>query len=197
MATGYTSKIKDGISFKEFLLNCAKAFGACITMRDDPMDAPIPDEFQISDYHIKRLAEIQSEFESINLITIDEAVIKAKEEYEQKKKYNEQQIKESNELRLKYNDILIKVKNWRPPTSDHFELKNFMIQQITSSIDFDCGTTYYEKPIELLTGEQWLSNKKQSLLNDIEYHTKEHQKEIDRVMQRNQWIKQLRDSIKE
>lgn len=197
MATGYTSKIKDGISFKEFLLGCAKAFGACIEMRDDPMDTPIPDEFKISDYHIKRLTEIQSEFEFINRMTIDEAAIKAKEEYEQKRKYNEQQIKERDGLRLKYNDMLIKVKNWQPPTSDHFGLKDFMIQQITSSMDFDCGTTYYEKPIELLTGEQWLLNKKQSLFNDIDYHTKEHQKEVDRVAQRNQWIKQLRESIKE
>jgi hypothetical protein len=35
MPTGYTDKIKDGISFEEFVLSCARQFGACISMRDD------------------------------------------------------------------------------------------------------------------------------------------------------------------
>lgn len=33
MATGYTSKINEGISFKEFALDCARAFGAKVDIR--------------------------------------------------------------------------------------------------------------------------------------------------------------------
>ena len=36
MPTGYTDKIKDGITFKEYAMGCARAFGALITMRDNP-----------------------------------------------------------------------------------------------------------------------------------------------------------------
>ena len=56
MPTGYTSKIADGIGFKDFALSCARAFGACIEMRDDPSDKPIPNEFKPNDYHKKRMA---------------------------------------------------------------------------------------------------------------------------------------------
>lgn len=45
MPTGYTAAIKYGITFKEFALDCARNFGACISMRDEPRETPIPDEF--------------------------------------------------------------------------------------------------------------------------------------------------------
>ena len=37
MATGYTMDIYDGknVSFEDFCLSCARAFGACILQRDD------------------------------------------------------------------------------------------------------------------------------------------------------------------
>ena len=34
MPTGYTYKIGEGASFKEFVMACARAFGACVEMRD-------------------------------------------------------------------------------------------------------------------------------------------------------------------
>ena len=77
----------------------------------------------------------------------------------------------------------------------HRVLKDFMVQQIEESIRFDCSTEYYKKPTELLTGNQWLLEKKQQLLKDINYHTSEHQEEVERVRQRNEWIKQLRNSL--
>lgn len=35
MPTGYTSSIKDGISFENFVLKCARNFGACIAWRKE------------------------------------------------------------------------------------------------------------------------------------------------------------------
>lgn len=195
MPTGYTANIKDGITFKQFIMNCARAFGACVTMRDDPQDTPIPEEFKPSDYHIKKLIELQAENKAINAMSIKEATAKAKIEYDEKVVYNEQGIKESNDLRQKYWEMLSKVTNWQPPTDDHKELKDFMVQQITESIAFDCGTEYYKKPVEILTGEQWLSKKKQSLLKDIAYYTQQRQEEVERTQKRNEWIKQLRNSV--
>lgn len=63
MPTGYTHGVQDGTvtEFRDFALICARAFGATILMRDDPMDAPIPDEFQSSTYHLDRLKELEIE----------------------------------------------------------------------------------------------------------------------------------------
>lgn len=195
MPTGYTANIKDGITFEKFIMRCARAFGALTTMRDDPSDAEIPEEFKPSDYHSKKLVELQTELEAIKGMSIEEATAKAKAEHNEKIDYNEKAIKEHNELRQKYGDILASAKKWQPPTPDHQGLKDFMIQQLTQSINFDCNTDYYKKPVELLTGEQWLSKKKQSLLKDIDYHMYSNQEEIERVRERNEWVKQLRNSI--
>ena len=44
MPTGYTYDLYDGkdIEFPDFVMKCARAFGALIEIRDDPMDAAIP-----------------------------------------------------------------------------------------------------------------------------------------------------------
>ncbi len=195
MPTGYTSSIKDGITFERFILNCARAFGATITMRDKPANAEIPDEFKPTDYHTKELAELQVELENVKAMTVEAAIIRVKAEYAEKIAYYEQQIKECNDLKQKYSDMLIEAKKWEPPSADHQGLKDFMIQQISSSIDFDCSTEYYEKPIDPQTGEQWLLKKTQQLLKDIAYHKKEHQAEVERVNWRNKWVKELRGSL--
>lgn len=52
MPTGYTAGVKDGTvtDFKAFVMQCARAFGALIDMRDDPSDVPIPKSFAPSSY---------------------------------------------------------------------------------------------------------------------------------------------------
>ena len=49
MPTGYTSKIyegKENVTGKSFIMDCARGFGACISMRDESSDTPIPEEFK-------------------------------------------------------------------------------------------------------------------------------------------------------
>lgn len=195
MPTGYTNDIKDGITFEKFILDCARAFGATVTMRDDSKDKPIPDEFEPSDYHLKELSKLKVELENVQNMSVEQAISEGKAEYHKEREYNEQKVKELDELRSKYNSMLLKAEKWKPPTLDHYGLKNFMVKQITESIDFDCNTDYHKKPISLTVGKAWLSNKKQKLLKDIDYHTKQNQEEVERVKGRNKWVKQLRDSI--
>lgn len=41
MPTGCTAKLhEDDQSFRDFALTCARAFGATIAMREEPLDAP-------------------------------------------------------------------------------------------------------------------------------------------------------------
>lgn len=94
--------------------------------------------------------------------------------------------------------MLSNVNNWQPPTKDHEELKRFMIDQLEQSIKFDDMSRYYmDNPAILLTGQSWILKKKQECLMDIAYHTKERTEEISRTLERNKWIKDLRDSLKD
>jgi hypothetical protein len=199
MPTGYTADIKNGITFEKFVMNCARAFGACLPMRDDPQGTTIPDKFEPSDYHPERLKEIHSELNKIDEITEKEAETFAQQEYENEIERCRKYIEEYNKLEDQYRTMLSKVKAWQPPTEDHIELKKFMIEQINSSIKFDCSTKYYIKKLEEikpLTGIKWLDKERKILLKDLDYHSREWTKEKERINGRNEWVKQLRESLK-
>lgn len=66
MPTGYTSYIGQGCDFKTFAMKCARAFGACIDMRDSSLDAQIPDSFEPSRYHLKEKRAAERKFKKIS-----------------------------------------------------------------------------------------------------------------------------------
>ena len=197
MPTGYTDKIKDGISFNEFIMNCARAFGALVTIRDS-MGVPIPQKFEPSDYHKKEAKKYEGELKRLKELSLKEAEIESKKEFEEEKTTVENLMKESEELELKYRDMLLKANEWIPPSLDHGGLKKFMIRQIEDSIKFDCGSDYWKNNYpKLSTPEDWLRNKKIKAERDILYHQKHDFEERERTDGRNLWLTRLRDSLKE
>jgi hypothetical protein len=64
---------RDGISFKTYALNCARAFGACVTLRDEPGGGEnIPDEFTPSDYNAKAAQKARDELAALLNLTPDQ-----------------------------------------------------------------------------------------------------------------------------
>lgn len=195
MPTGYTSDIKQGITFERYAMGCARAFGALIDMRDDPSDAPIPAELAPSNYHEQKMFEAKRDLDMLNQLSIEDANSSAVEEWNEAEKRRIEYLAE-NELQLeKYNEMLEHVNAWTAPTKDHKGLHDFMREQIESSIKYDCGGDYYARPAEKITGEQWLEQKKEKAKHDIEYHDAENKKEIQRTNERNSWLKSLRESL--
>lgn len=195
MPTGYTANIKDGISFETFTLQCARAFGATIEMEDEPLDKKIPDKFESSDYHDKEIAELNIKYKAIENISPLQAEKIADDEFKEKIAKNKKDIEKTIDLKGKYVDMLTEVKNWKPPSEKHIELKNFMIEQITKSIRCDCDIEYYFEKVKLLTGREWLSNNQNRILKDIAYHIEERQNEHKRVKRDNKWLSELRKSL--
>jgi len=200
MATCYTSYIKKGVSFREFVLKCARAMGACVTMRDDPLDEEIPDKFKPSDYYSKKLIEVRRRRKRLDTISSAEATKGAKKQFNDNKKYALKRIDEIRELETKYKSMLKQVEMWTPPTIDHQDLKDFMVSQIKDSIQFDCNVSYYKQDLDkatLLSGEEWLEREKSSLDSEIESLKKHDAEEKYRTEERNQWIRELRESLEE
>jgi len=197
MPTGYTAAIKDGITFENFILRCARGMGALILMRDDPHDAPIPEKFEPEDFYLKEIEKAQKDLDQYMSLTPEAADIEAKTEYDAEISRRMESIKESIALRHKYEEMLAKVREWQPPSLEHIELKEFMEEQITKSIKFDYITgDYYEKfPVELLAGKVWLTKKIADITANIARYTKEYEEEVQRTNGRNMWIKQLRESL--
>lgn len=193
MPTGYTDAIKDGISFKEFTMGCARAFGACIDIRDEPSDFEIK-EIEVSDYHKKELIKSEHQLNDLFYMTFNQASKKAKEKFIQDEKEYKDALKKRNELKSKYIEMLKQVYSWKPPTDEHMNLYNFMISQIKESIEFDCSTEHYKRPRELSAFE-YHTLEIDNAVWSIEYNKKRLKKEIESVRGRNKWINDLKSSL--
>lgn len=194
MPTGYTDKIKDGLTFEQFAMRCARAMGACMDMRDDSLDAPIPERFEPSSYYAESLAEAKAKLDALMSMTASEIAAAAEADYQREREYYEQTIVDKLNLSGKYHDMLEQVKRWNPPTEDHRPFQAFMIEQIETSIRHDCSTKYIEAP-EAIRPTEWLNRQLEELRRSVKYREEQQQKEIERVEQRNQWLKALRESL--
>jgi len=196
MPTGYTAAIADGIGFEQFVWSCARGMGALINMRDEPSNASIPERFEPSDYHARKLEEANAALANLRAMSDDETATAAQEAFAAESKTNADAIARNSELRAKYEAMLVQVQAWQSPTPDHDGFKRFMTEQLTDSIRFDCSARYYEKhkPAQK-TGEEWRALQIANELHNVDYHTREHAEEVKRTESRNDWIAALRGSL--
>ena len=193
MPTGYTEVIENGGTFEEFVWTCARAMGACVTMRDEPFDAPIPEVFQPSPYYKERFNEGTAKIKAILDMTDDEVTKRQLLDNIKIRAFNEKEQARAERLRQRYEEILTKVEEWCPPSPDHCGLKEFMIQQIQL-----CRQDYqpYKKPEKpVLAPDEWRRREVLEISGDLAYIKESWEKEEERVAFRNLWLKQLRDSV--
>jgi len=196
MPTGYTAKLMEsGQTFPEFIMGCARAFGALIEMRDSPNDAPIPDKFEPSDYNAKRLISAREELAKLKAMSIEERTAFGEttktKDVDRKQGYLKKAVVENNRLE----DMAAQVRAWTPPTKDHQGLKDFMLQQIDVSKN---GVDYSEKSLaeaQAKPAPEYYVEAVLSAARDIKYHTEENAKEVERTNSRTEWVQQLRESI--
>ena len=194
MPTGYTCHVVDGkiTEFPEFAMTCARAFGALIMMRDDPIGAPIPETVEPqTNYYEDRLSADKKRLGEVQAMTnadCDTAALEAhREALASRSKYLANMELEASRL----NSMLAKVRAWHPPTPDHTEMKKFMIQQLTISLPGD----YAPSVPALLDGPTWRQQEIDRLADAIVYSQKEVAKEIERARGRTEWVKALRESL--
>lgn len=194
MPTGYTAAIADGISFEKFVWDCARAFGALVTMRDDPTDTPIPEVFTPAPYYAESLEQARSELARLKAMTTREISAACAADFAQAMQRHCERIAESTELRNKYNAMLAKVVQWSPPTPDHAELQKFMADQLRQSIDFDCCIRYEVEP-QKREPQAWHAAALVEAQRSVDYCENGFREELERVAKRNAWVKALRESV--
>lgn len=195
MPTGYTAKIREGVTFKEFALTCARAFGACITMKEESLETPIPDEFLPTDYYTNKIMDLTNklkEYTEMDDIAWSEA---ARLYYKRKELQRNKHLQEMKDLECKYQNMLYSVNSWQAPSEDHKKLKQFMIKQLEDSITWDCDSTYYTEQTEQLSDAEFKYKTLTEVHEAIEYNIKMHNEEVERIKSRNEWVRLLRESL--
>jgi hypothetical protein len=200
--TGYTQELIDSdLDFTGWAFLCARAMGVCITMRDEPLSTPIPEEFKPSEYHLEAYQKAEATVATLEKMSHAKRISWGNQ---QKKK----QIKilgdlavknDNNRILVKMQLILQKTHEWQPPTEDHKKFKDFMVQQLTDSISSSSsGLNYYKEEQQKLSTRTPLEHFNIELdkaRRDVSYHKKEWDEEVKRTEERNKWIKSLRDSL--
>lgn len=194
MATGYTTYIGRGCDFKTFALQCARAFCAC-----EPFGTSIPENFKPSNYHLdaKRGAERKlKKFKGFKKADWEKL---AKKGFKREVSECAEFLNEARTLLSKYQSMLEKVRLWNPPTDEHQNLKKFMIEQIESSIKFDCDVEYHERNLRNIKQKKWMDFKDEQItgaIHDISYHERGYKKEAEKAQKNSEWVKALRESLK-
>jgi len=194
MPTGYTHELYEGEQdFEDFVLKCARAMGVAILLRDDP-PGPIPEKFEASTkYHDEQLERVQNRFWWLASLTADDVAAEAQKEYDAAVRARDEDRERRVAMKARYEAMLERVQGWEPPTADHVKFKEFMVSQLQESIRFDCSD--YELPLPSSDPDEWYQEQKKRAYRDLEYHTAERAKEIQRTNDRNAWVAALRESL--
>ncbi len=194
MPTGYTAPVVDGdmTSPADFILNCARAFGALVTLRDSP-NAPIPDELKPSTYHAEQAEKAKASLAELAVMPIAEAEEEARRQHRAAVARWQEGKAKSEQVAERLAAMKAAIEAWVPPTADHLGLKDFMLDQLDQTIRFD-GTFTTPSP-EFIGGPLWLADLIGKAQRDIEYHTTRQAEENERVAECNAWLAALRSSL--
>jgi hypothetical protein len=184
-------------SFSDFVLGCAKAFGAFIEQRDDPINSlfkPTP----TSTYAVESLERAKIKFDGLASMTDSMKIIFGSTRKKDEIIYYTDIINKNLKISVRINAMLDKVNSWEPPTADHNKLKEFMISQLTDTLGYDGKVDPYIKELRIAEQKDELSYYNEELVNaskDVEYYSDMISKEVNQNTDRNAWITELYQSI--
>jgi hypothetical protein len=198
--TGYTADIASGkiTTLKEFAYECARGMGALISMRDDPHGTPIPREFKVDSYYEERLQDARKEVERVTSLTLEEATEEAMQAYKDALERWEDRKVRDKATYDRYMSMIEQVEAWDTKAEG---IKKFMLEQLRSSVDFDCHpptfvSKYDPKPI-LQPPVEFLFAQRKAAIQGLEYAQKAFTDEMNRVSSRNEWLYNLRQSLED
>jgi len=195
MPTGYTAIFTEReVTFREYALRCARAFGACILQRDDDVDQP-PKHREEASYYQESVDRDMRELDRFLSLTREQQVEELEAKAEESRQYRIKSQRERTMLEARLREVLGQVSAWKAPTQEHENYKKFMIDQINSTLDFDCGYREYTDPtkVKAATPAEHLAELKQHL----DYSITGRDEERERCRQANDWIDALYASLPE
>lgn len=188
MPTSYTYKVKEGeiTSLKDYAMECARAFGALIHMRDSDPGEKIPDTIPLEPYYYDTILEAQKELVEYVYVDGDE-----ERDYHKQCKLVDDYENEKKLARARYDTMLEKVRVWDCKVEG---IKEFMIEQLETSIKCDCSDWAMPTTVKL-SAEEYKAKELERLANNVARASSEYEKAVKRNNERNKWLRELRACI--
>ena len=204
MPTGYTAQIENGkiTNAKEFLLLCTRAFGVAADLKDAPLSAPTPIEFEPDEYYKINLQRRKQELEKLELMTIDEFIKQEKRSMQESAEFAREHIEKMESVNKRYMQIREVIVKWNPPTTSHENLKKFALEQIDKSIysedEFRWAAKRIERSNNERSQEEWnnlLNEYIEAAKEDVQRAKKHYDDEVKFARQNTVYMKALIESI--
>jgi len=196
MPTGYTAKLMDeGQPFRDFVMGCARAMGALVTMRDDPSDAEIPERFECSKYYPKAEQEARARVALLEGMSDTERVAFGEQQRDAELARHREVVAEAEKANARLEAMADEVRTWVPPTTDHIGLRDFMIEQLYISAATDTYTPRRVAVLEAMTPVALWEEALTGAREHLECATKGLREEAERIAGRNEWVAKLRASL--
>lgn len=192
--SGYTCGVQDGsvTEFRAFALLCARAFGATIMQRDDPMHEP-PKLQEVDAYYVEAVERAREGVRRVTCQTEEEArAEKATADASELARY-EDSVRKIEVEKIRYLAMLEQARAWKPPTEEHEGLKDFMVKQLTESMQFDCG--YIPTRPVPHSFEVWRKEQAVAAHKSLKYAIESLEQQQALVAGRNAWITELYGSL--
>lgn len=195
MPTGYTDKIYSNvpITFAEFVWTCARTMGALYHLRDDAMgvprlDAALQVDWGDAKHHEDELASAETALARLEAMGPADMAAEMAERHRRSVAEHEESSRRSADLRARYAAMLEQVSAWTPPTDDHAGLRDFMVEQLETSMRHDC---YDREP----PAEPCLDEYRRSVLEHarwkVDYHRDALASARERTAGRLAWVQAL------
>lgn len=200
MPTGYTAGVADGTitTFKDYAYQCARAFGALVTERDNPITPDLP-VLEVGDYYRTSVEKAEQDLKRFLRMSSTRAEIEFLKEKIRDIKYHSKAIKDDGKTRKRYMKMIAECEKFEAPTEEHINYRNFLISQLKESLEWDCSRDYHHERLLKARKRQsptkWLCRKIKEAREHLARTKESLKEEIERVNSRNQWISQLREAV--
>ena len=201
MPTGYTAPVKDGeiTELADYALTCTRAFGAMVLLRDSDQSLEATRRYveeqayaESSSYYENALAKSKERLAELRAMTDEQVLAAANAAYEEVVASNQRSEEKRVAERARYEAMIEKVEAWEPPMEEHVGFKEFMLEQLRSSIEFDCRPFSMEPPEVSLA---WRDEEIEREERNIARYQEEIEKERERNEGRIGWVTALLDSL--
>lgn len=199
--TGYTSQlIERNLDFKQFALVCARAFGAFVEIRDEPLSSPLPDKITSDvSYEEERLSETKESLKRLTKMNKRQRIKYIKDKDVEYYNFIQNELVKDAKLIRQLTPVLIDAEKWEAPTSEHDGLKQFILSQLRGELESaNWSFDYYIKALNETKNTNYLERFNDILTRlkeDVERYDETIKDIIDRTENKNTWYQDLVSSL--
>lgn len=195
MPSGYTSSIYEGENptFKEFALKAARGMGAFIHQRDESLETGIRMR-EVDKHYPERLSKARVGLIKAQQMSTEDARIGAAREFQEERDHAYKNNERAARLEHDYRAMLMEVHEWHPPTPEHIGFKQFMVDQLTDSLNFDVHFID-EDAITQKSPEEYKADQIQRAERELKWATESYELEVKNTNGSNQWASDLIESL--